>query len=237
MPLVAAAVCPNPPLMVPDVASGAASELDELREACDRALDAVFAVGPDLITIVGGATTRGTYDATDVGTFAPYGVALPVSLNGRSTQSSAPALPLSLTVGAWLLRDRPTPPGRMGEAIPFDLSATDCATIGAGIAGTSTRVGLLIMGDGSACRGEKAPGYADPRAESFDAGVVAMLADGDAAGIVAINPALAGELMCAGRSAWQVLAGAAGLETWRGEVRYDQAPYGVQYTVATWVPA
>lgn len=236
MPLVAAAVCPNPPLLVPDVASGAASELDELREACNRAVEEIFAAGPDLITIVGGASSRSTHGAGDVGTLAVYGVDLTVDLSG-GTPTGPAILPLSLTVGAWLIRDRPVPPPRTAEAIPFDLPAGDCAAIGAGIAGRAARVGLLIMGDGSACRGEKSPGYADPRAESFDAAVVAALAAGEVAALVDLDAELAADLLCAGRSAWQVLGGAAGLTPGRGSVLFDAAPYGVQYTVATWAPA
>ncbi len=236
MPLVAAAVCPNPPLLVPDVASGAASELDELREACDRAVDTLFAASPDLITIVGGASTRSTFGDRDVGTLAGYGVRLPVALSGGDA-AAAPTLPLSITIGAWLLRDRPMPPPRTGEAIPFDLPPGDCTAIGAGLAGRSARVGLLIMGDGSARRGEKAPGYADPRAQPFDDAVVEALGTGDATALADIDPALSRDLLCAGRAAWQVLAGAAGLAAFQGSVGYRAAPYGVQYIVATWTPA
>ena len=39
MPVIAAAVCPHPPLLVPEVAAGAASELDDLRAACLAAIE------------------------------------------------------------------------------------------------------------------------------------------------------------------------------------------------------
>ena len=42
MPVVVAAVCPHPPLLVPSVAAGAAGELDTLREACDTAVSRVL---------------------------------------------------------------------------------------------------------------------------------------------------------------------------------------------------
>ena len=97
-------------------------------------------------------------------------------------------------------------------------------------------MGLLAMGDGSACRTLKAPGYLDPRAEPFDRAVTKALADADTEALLALDPALAAELMVAGRAPWQVLAGAAG-GRYRGEVLYDEAPYGVQYAVATWLTA
>jgi hypothetical protein len=218
------------------VASGAAAELDDLRTACAEAIDVIFAADPDLVVVVGGAQSRASYRAGHVGTFKPYGVDISVALGGGET-TVEPDLPLSLTVAAWLLRDRPLRPERVGEAVPFDLPTNDCVAIGSGIAGRSTRVGLMIMADGSARRGEKSPGYADDRAESFDAGVTSALAAGETAALTALDPDLAAELMVAGRSAWQVLAGAAGIDQWHGRIYYDAAPYGVQYTVATWTPA
>jgi hypothetical protein len=95
-------------------------------------------------------------------------------------------------------------------------------------------VALLVMGDGSACRTLQAPGYLDPRSAAFDRSVTKALADADPAALLALDPALADELMAAGWAPWQVLACAGG--TFQGEVLHDDAPYGVQYTVATWLP-
>jgi len=36
--LVAAAVCPHPPLLVPQLAAGGAPDLDKVRAACDAAV-------------------------------------------------------------------------------------------------------------------------------------------------------------------------------------------------------
>ena len=95
------------------------------------------------------------------------------------------------------------------------------------------------MGDGCACRTEKAPGYFDPRAEDFDDTVAAALAAADTDALLALDPGLAGELWCAGRAPWQVLAGlvAARGGPWTGEVHYNQFPHGVTYLVATLTPA
>jgi hypothetical protein len=89
------------------------------------------------------------------------------------------------------------------------------------------------MGDGSARRSIKAPGYVDDRAGGFDAAVAAALAEGPEA-VAALDGALAGELLAAGWPAWQVLAGAAAGSAWDTAVSYDDAPYGVGYVVARW---
>ena len=55
--LIAAAVCPHPPLLVPEAtgAPGAGdAELRRLRTACHQAVSALLAERPDLIAVVGG---------------------------------------------------------------------------------------------------------------------------------------------------------------------------------------
>ncbi|MFD8069425.1 hypothetical protein ACFV3J_25735, partial [Streptomyces parvulus] len=51
--LVAAAVCPCPPLLVPEVAAGAAPELDAARAACADALGVLAAARADRLVVVG----------------------------------------------------------------------------------------------------------------------------------------------------------------------------------------
>jgi hypothetical protein len=95
-------------------------------------------------------------------------------------------------------------------------------------------VALLVMGDGTACRTLKAPGYLDKRAEPFDAAVAAALAAADTGALAALDPVLARELKAAGRAPWQVLAGAAGNGGLAGTLLHESVPYGVAYFVATW---
>lgn len=105
--LVAAAVCPCPPLLVPEVATGAAPELDAARSACVDALGVLAAARPDLLIVAGPAGTDGpgVFPAGSEGSFAGYGVGLTVRLGEADAASPAPErrLPASLAVGAWLL--------------------------------------------------------------------------------------------------------------------------------------
>lgn len=233
--MVAGAICPHPPLLVPEIASGAAGELAALREACDTAIEALLAASPDGILIVGGAPQTRWHEAGATGTFAPYGVDLTVGLDPAGPAHEAPTLPLSLAVGAWLLaRHRPTVPVA-ALSVAADATTATCQALGAHeCAPRWPRVALLVMGDGSARRGLKAPGYDDPRARPFDDSVAAALADGDPKALLALDPGLAHDLLAAGRSAWQVLAAAALAQEWRGDLRYADAPYGVGYFAASW---
>jgi hypothetical protein len=148
--LVAAAVCPHPPLLVPELASGAASEMHDVRERCQAAVKALIATAPDLLAVIG----------ADVGprstSFAPWGADVRVDV--------PEPLPLPLLVGGWLTRGVV----RSFVAVAPDLDPAECATLGAELATAANRVALLVMGDGSARHTEKAPGYLDPRAAPYD---------------------------------------------------------------------
>jgi hypothetical protein len=212
--------------------------LTELRLACERAIDGLWASAPDLIAVIGAGQRTMSCESSAIGSFAGYGLPLSVRFGGGQSTAAAsetrPLLPLSLTVGAWLLRDRPTSPPRVGQSVSAAANAAECAALGAALANRAARVALLVMGDGSACHGEKAPGYADERASAFDAGIVDALERVDVEALLALDPDVAGQLLAAGRPAWQVLAGAVAASggDWTGSVPHVAAPYGVGYFVA-----
>ncbi|MFI2436386.1 class III extradiol dioxygenase subunit B-like domain-containing protein [Streptomyces sp. NPDC018693] len=235
--LVAAAVCPCPPLLVPEVAAGAAPELDPARAACVDALGVLAAARPDRLVIVGPAEEdrRGVYPEGTWGSFRGFGVNLDVRLGRAAPAASEHRLPPSLAVAAWLLErtgwsDAPIEGLGVGEP----LAAERCIEVGRDIAARAERVALLVMGDASACRTLKAPGYLDERAAPFDASVARALVEADIAALKALDTELARELKASGRAPWQILAGAAEQADLTGALLYEDAPYGVGYLVATW---
>ncbi|MBB2912211.1 hypothetical protein FHS43_003491 [Streptosporangium becharense] len=219
--LVAAAICPHPPLLIPELAGAAAPELDDLRAACATAVTALREAAPDAVVVVGGADRTATYDADAAGSLAPWGVDV------RAGEGE-PVLPLSLTIGRWLL-DREGPAASAFHAVSFDAPPRECAVLGERLAGTAGRVAMLVMADGSARLTEKSPGYLDPRAEPYQRALVEALARGE---VPPLDPDEAAELWVAGRAALQVLGGAGAAR--RAEILYDGAPYGVGYVVARW---
>jgi hypothetical protein len=232
--LVAAAVCPHPPLLVPGVGAGASGELDGLRVACDAAVVDLLATDPTLVVVVGGAPVVGPYGDGAWGSLAGFGVRVPVG-----SGPGEPTLPLSLTLGRWLLDRADRTDGEADrQALLFgvepDAGSDRCLTLGEALADRADRVALLVMGDGSARRSVKGPGGLHPDAEPFDTAVAQALAAGDPDALAALDPAQAAGLLVAGRAPWQVLAGAAGGGTWRGAVTWTGSPYGVTYLVATW---
>ncbi|MZD06263.1 hypothetical protein GTW43_14345 [Streptomyces sp. SID5785] len=237
--LVAAAVCPCPPLLVPEVAAGAAPELDAARAACDEAVAAMIAARPELIVVVGEGARTGFHASGARGSFRPFGVDTDVTLGTPADASRAPesdaVLPPSLTVGAWLLARAGWTGAVRGYEVTPGRSWPVNGEDGTHIAGYADRVGLLVMGDGTACRSVKAPGYLDERAEGVDAGIAAALRDLDAEGRLAdLDAGLARDLKISGRDPWQILLGAWDKEPGSARLLYEDAPYGVGYFVASW---
>ncbi|MFG3260240.1 class III extradiol dioxygenase subunit B-like domain-containing protein [Streptomyces sp. NPDC048172] len=233
--LVAAAVCPCPPLLVPEVASGAAPEMDDARAACYDAVGVLAAARPDRLYVLGPAeqSGRGPHPQGARGSFRGFGVDQEVSL-GKGDPARR-ELPPSLAVGAWLLeRTDWTGSPVEGLGIGEPLARERCASVGKELASSADRVALLVMGDGSNCRTLKAPGYFDDRAASFDAEAARALGSADVPALFALDAELAYELNVAGRSSWQTLAGAGEGAGLAGRLLYDDAPYGVGYLVASW---
>jgi hypothetical protein len=220
------------------VAGAAARELDDLRAACDRAVRRLLATAPDAVVLLGVGPVTGPIQPPATGSLQPWGVDLDVPLAPGQPDRGA-VLPLSLTIGAWLLSRHAVPATATqvtAVQVTADAGPAEVATLAAEVAAAGDRVALLVLGDGSACRGEKAPGYDDRRALPYDEGVAAALAGADLDALRDLDPSVSAQLKVAGRAAWQVLADAARASggEWRGELLHESAPYGVAYFVASW---
>lgn len=249
MSLVAAAVVPAAPALIPGL-GGAADPLAEVREVARNAVaDAVAEGGTDPYVVVVSSVEASLLGGRTVRRWAigaPSGA-------GRFLGTGAPdrALPAGLEIGRMLL-----PEGLEAEllGVAQDAGTQECLTVGRHQTDGADTV-LIVVADGSATRTEKAPGHLDPRAEGFDAGLARALAEVDGPALADLDPELAEALWCRGRAALQVLAGAlaagsgagagadprsgadlgpGGRSRLRGEVLLDEAPFGVGYLVATW---
>lgn len=224
---MAAGVFPHPPALVPEVTGQRSGELDALRASCERAVEHVFRHDPDLVAVVGGDDRTASYRPPVAGTLRPYGIDLTFG-DGK------PELPLSLTIGRWLLGDHADQVPLQYESLAWELPTRDCAALGREIADRVPRTALIAVGDGSACRDEEAAGYYHPDAQQEDDRTAAALDTGDPAELLALEPETAARLLIAGRPAWQVLAGASGGGPREAQLLDYQAPYGVGYFVASW---
>lgn len=100
--------------------------------------------------------------------------------------------------------------------------------------GTVTEAhGQLIVANGSARRGEKAPGHLDPRAFEFDQEIGVALANGDAASLGRIDVGRGRALLAEGLEGVRALSFFERAKITPTMV-YADDPYGVLYWVVTW---
>lgn len=120
--------------------------------------------------------------------------------------------------------------------VAWDAPTAECRALGRHLVGRPGAT-LVVVADGSARRGEKAPGHLDERAAAYDQAVVSALRDLDADALLGLDPALGDELLVHGRAPLQV---AAAVMAGRGRLSCDALdvsdPYGVQYVVARLTP-
>jgi hypothetical protein len=227
--LSAIALTPSAPVLVPELAGAAAAEVAEFRAAALAAAAELpnrwiaVGVGPDDQVI--GPDTRGT--------FAGYGVDVPVTLS-PDAGGGVSALPLCALFTGWL-RGQANPSARAQVRVyRADHDADTAVALGralrAEIDAAGDSIGVLVVADGANTLTPPAPGGYDPDAEPIQAALDDALARGDAAAMTRLPGGIVG------RVGYQVLAGLiepgprAAKELARG------APYGVGYFVGVWTP-
>ncbi|MFS3127179.1 hypothetical protein ACLM5J_02110 [Nocardioides sp. Bht2] len=94
-------------------------------------------------------------------------------------------------------------------------------------------VPTLLLADGSARRGEKAPGHLDERGFEFDAVIERALGSGEADPLAKLDQELGEELLVGGAVAFRRL-GELDLAVAQANLDYAADPFGVRYWVARW---
>jgi hypothetical protein len=246
--LVTVAVVPGAPALVAELMGSAARELDDLRHAADSALSRAVA---DLIAVTAspaasgpavaqlvivGAGETGEFKASGPVSFGSFGrdVLVPALAEGGG---SDPYLPTPLMVAGYLAsRDVAAHPDRArlwAAARWVTTTGANARALGERLHQDSTLIGLVLVADGAACHGPKAPRAEDSRAKAYDDGVWAALASGRPGRLAEIPADLGLELEATGAQVWPVLL-ASDDSYWVGEVLWSGAPYGVGWAVASW---
>ncbi|MGL4175794.1 MAG: hypothetical protein ACRCSN_06920 [Dermatophilaceae bacterium] len=198
--ITAVAVVPSAPALLPRY-TGRVDAFAELRAAAATVVRAAVAAADRVVVVA--ATDREPRHS-----MAPLGQRV-----GEHLLSLAGARADDVLRGA----PPPEHPPNALVLVPWDASPTECRVMGGELAtsGTSSAHGtgrassaLVVVADGSARRGEKAPGHLDERALAFDEALTAALRDADPAALLALDAALAADLLAHGRAPVQVAAGA-----------------------------
>jgi hypothetical protein len=222
MTIRSVAFVPSAPLLVSEVAGGSAGLDDALRAACRDAVERATASPVDEVRVVAGVEAAGPWSSDATWDFGGFGVE-------QLAVGDRPRLPWPLGIGGWLLDAC----GWSGPRRYVGVDGTSAQQLTARDGQGATA--LLVVGDGTSCRTERAPGHFDERAEAFDRAVAELLAHGDAAGLGRLDQGLAEELVCGAVPTWKAVAAALeGSTVDAAELLADVAPYGVGYFVALW---
>lgn len=250
--LAAVVFVPSAPLLVPELAGPAAFDTEPVRRA---ALDAVAgALGVDRWVAVGTAdgSTAGLVGEPLRGTFARFGVDVPVTIDSAITDvvttdvaatdvavtDPLPRMSLSALIAGWIAERMSLGPlsvCSVGSATP----PAECVAVGTRLAARldegSDAVGVLVVGDGSTALTDKAPGGGRREsAVALNDAIVAALGSADTDTLMALDPAKCDAEGVGGRVAWQVAAGLVGDRSVRAVPDFADAPFGVGYVVVTW---
>lgn len=221
-------LCPHPPLLVRGL-GGQQDPGAELRDACHAAVSRMVAAHPDRVVVVGPADDPGPWDGLALDR-RRFGTTLPRPGTARS-------LPLSLGIGRMLLDDCGWADGTELVGVGWDAPGRELQGVVDRMTAAPGPTGLLLLGDGSARRGEKAPGFLDPRAFGYDDLVAEALASADAAALRDLDVDLGRELMVGGRSVFRLLGLLAGDRPVTATLDFRDDPFGVSYFVARWTVA
>lgn len=225
--LSAIAIVPSAPVMVPELASSAAAELADLRDAVFAAVASL----PPRWVAIGVGTADAVIGPDRAGTFAGYGVDLRVALSPGARDEGA--LPLCALVTGWL-RGRCDPQAN-AEVRVFsgDLDADEARERGRAlrteIDDAGDDIGVLVVADGANTLTPPAPGGYDPDSIPVQNALDDALAAGDTSALEHLPAAVVG------RVAYQVLGGL-GTPPRSAEELYRGAPYGVGYFAGIWRP-
>jgi hypothetical protein len=233
--ITAAALCPAPPLLAPEL-TGGDPVLPALRQACLEATARLLRTEPEVVVVVGAAPQTRAWDGASTLNLASFAPALAAGAAAGTRSAGTRGLPAPLGLGALLLDQAGYAGPRILQAIGQDEASATCVELGRRLGESAERAALLVLADGSARRTRKAPGHLDERSAAFDAEVERAVRSGDLAALERVDPVLARELMATGRPAWQVLSGALHGAAPGADVLYSDDPFGVAYLVAALTP-
>ncbi|MEY8017077.1 hypothetical protein [Mycobacterium servetii] len=228
--LSAIAIVPSAPVLVPELAGGAAAEL------CDLAAGVLAAAAllPPRWVVIGTGGRDDVLGPEGVGTFAGFGADVRVRLCPGDDGGAPADFPLCALMAGWV-RGRARPDARARVHVyRGDHGSDTAAALGrqlrAEIDGTPDPVGVLVVADGANTLTPAAPGGHHPGDAAAQLALDDALATGDVTALTRLPPPILG------RVAFGVLAGLAGPGPRAAKELYRGAPFGVGYFVGAWQP-
>lgn len=224
--LSAIAIVPSAPVLVPELAGAAATEVADVVTATLAAA----AVLPPRWVVVGTGDADAALGPDAAGTFAGFGVDVRVGLSPQARRAAE--FPVCALLAAWV-RGRARPEASAQVRV-YRRDHDPDAALGHGrqlraeLDGQPDPTGVLVVADGANTLTPGAPGGYHPGDADAQLALDDALANGDLAALAGLPPQILG------RVAFQVLAGLAGPGPRSVEEYYRGAPYGVGYYAGAW---
>lgn len=227
--LSAISIIPSAPVLVPELAGGAANEVAELRAA----MVAAAATLPQRWIVVGVGASDGVVDSDCVGTFAGFGVDVVVRLSPQAGGQPV-EMPLCALIGGWIRSQAQSDAQAQVRVYAESHDAGTAVELGRRLRReidlSSEPTGVLIVADGANTLTPAAPGGYQPADVEVQNALDDALAGGDVSALARL-PAQVG-----GRVAFGVLAGLTEPAPRSAKELYRAAPYGVGYFAGVWQP-
>jgi hypothetical protein len=227
--LSAIAIIPSAPVLVPELAGAAADEVAELRAA----MVAAVATLPPRWIAVGVGASDSMVGPKAVGTFAGFGVDVPVRLSSQAAGRPV-ELPLCALIAGWIRAQAQADAAVQVRVFADSHDSATAVDLGRQLRNeidqSTDPTGVLVVADGANTLTPSAPGGHQPADVDVQRALDDALAYGDLAGLTRL-PA-----QVRGRVAFGVLAGLAEPVPRSAKELYRSEPYGVGYFTGVWQP-
>ena len=226
------AIIPSAPVLVPELAGAAATEVADLTAA----VLAAAALLPPRWIAVGAGRADLVLGPNCSGTFAGFGVDVRVRLSPVGHDGAEPVIefPVCALLAAWV-RGQARPDASVQVRVYGGDAHADAALargrqLRAEIDQAPDPIGVLVVADGANTLTPAAPGGYHPDDAEAQLALDDALANGDSAALAQLPPQILG------RVAFQVLAGLTEPGPRSAKELYRGAPYGVGYFAGAWQP-
>jgi len=224
--LVGAALVPAAPVLIAEI-SGRLRPASAPREAARSVIEQLISCAPDVIVVVAEGDHTEVFDNS---------AAMHLHrLGGMHRDDYAPGariLPIPLAIGEALLRAAGWVGRTHYQLLDASTAAVEAANAGRELADVEPRVGLLLLGNGSACSTPKAPGSFHPQAQEFNTELVRVIEAGDLAAIREWTPGSFVDQLSDVRVPLQVMVGAVDGKSWPWSITFAEEFQGVFYLCA-----
>jgi len=225
------AFIPSTPLLIDQISVDSDEALEHLRYSSMTAVQAVIETDPQVVLIICVGDATGAFRSPVSASFAGFGVDIEVSIPIATVGDQ---VPWTAGIAIHLLNQN----GYDREVAVVTIATSEielASTLLAVPIKSPGRCALIVVADGSAGRSLKAPGYLIDGADEFDTGVVQAIATADAHALGELDLLEGDRVQAAGVAVWKAV-GAAVQGDFTAHLLFDQAPLGVGYFVATWLP-